>query len=180
MESDRAERRERPRERFGDRRAPNRVGRSPRHERGLEPGQHEAGKPTTESSPSPPPSAKQEGERRKQEDRAAAAIKPSRTERVRHENHAAVHERSRDLKRRPAPQGQTRLFINVGAEMGIVEADVVDAILGATGLPRQIIGEVDIRDRHLFVKVASEHAHGIIAKLNRAQIKDRKAKVKVA
>jgi hypothetical protein len=27
---------------------------------------------------------------------------------------------------------------------------------------------------------ASEHAHGIIAKLNRAQIKDRKAKVKVA
>jgi RNA-binding protein YlmH len=64
--------------------------------------------------------------------------------------------------------------------MGIVETDVVGAILGATGLPRHIIGEVDIRARHLFVNVASEHAPGIIAKLNRAQIKGRKAKVKVA
>lgn len=70
--------------------------------------------------------------------------------------------------------------MNVGAEMGIAETDVLDAILGATGLPRDIIGTVDIRDRHLFVKVASEHAPGIIAKLNRAQIKGRKAKVKVA
>ena len=64
--------------------------------------------------------------------------------------------------------------------MGIVEADVVSAILGATGLPRHIIGEVDVRDRHLFVNVTSEHAQGIILKLNRAQIKGRKAKVKVA
>jgi hypothetical protein len=70
--------------------------------------------------------------------------------------------------------------MNVGEEMGIVEADVVDAILGSTGLPRHIVGDVDIRARHLFVRVASEHAPGIIAKLNRTQIKDRKAKVKVA
>jgi hypothetical protein len=70
--------------------------------------------------------------------------------------------------------------MNVGAEMGIVETDVVSAILGATGLPRHIVGEVDIRNRHLFVKVATEHAPGIIAKLNRTQIKGRKAKVKVA
>jgi DbpA RNA binding domain len=62
----------------------------------------------------------------------------------------------------------------------IVETDVVGAILGVTGLPRYIIGEVDIRDRNLFVKVASEHAPGIIAKLNPAQIKGRKAKVKAA
>jgi len=70
--------------------------------------------------------------------------------------------------------------MNVGAEMGVSEADVVDAILGETGLPRQIIGEVDVRERHLFIKVASEHAHGIVAKLNRSQIKGRKTKVKVA
>ena len=62
----------------------------------------------------------------------------------------------------------------------VSEADVVSAILGATGLPRHIIGEVDVRDRHLFVNVTSEHAQGIILKLNRAQIKGRKAKVKVA
>jgi hypothetical protein len=39
---------------------------------------------------------------------------------------------------------------------------------------------VDIRERHLFVDVASEYANSIISKLNRAQIKGHKAKVKVA
>jgi len=42
------------------------------------------------------------------------------------------------------------------------------------------VGKVDIRERHLFVDVASEHANSIIAKLNRAEIKGRKVKVKVA
>ena len=180
IERDRPEREEGRRERFGDRRAPDRGERSPRHERGVEPRRHESGRPTAPSSPSPPPAAKQVGQPRKPEHSAAAPARPPRAERVRHENQAEAHERSQDSKRRPAAEGQTRLFINLGAEMGIAEADVVDAILGSTGLPRHIIGEVDIRDRHLFVKVASEHAHGIIAKLNRAQIKGRKAKVKVA
>jgi len=39
---------------------------------------------------------------------------------------------------------------------------------------------VDVRERHLFVDVASEHASGIIAKLKRTQIKGTKVKVKVA
>jgi hypothetical protein len=39
---------------------------------------------------------------------------------------------------------------------------------------------VDIRERHLFADVAAEHAHAIIAKLNRTRIKGRKLKVKVA
>jgi ATP-dependent RNA helicase DeaD len=82
--------------------------------------------------------------------------------------------------RRQTPGGQTRLFMNLGAEMGISEADFVDAVLGSTGLPREVVGAVDVRARHLFVNVASEHTNGIIAKLNRAQIKGRKAKVKVA
>jgi ATP-dependent RNA helicase DeaD len=75
---------------------------------------------------------------------------------------------------------QTRLFMNLGAEMDVSQEDVVEAILGATGLPRKVVGIVDVRERHLFVDVASEHTNSIIAKLNRAQIKGRKAKVKVA
>jgi len=81
---------------------------------------------------------------------------------------------------RRTPDGQTRLYVNAGAEMGVAEGDIVGTILGETGLPRNVVGAVDIRERHLFVDVASEHAHSIIAKLNRAQIKGRKAKVKVA
>lgn len=64
--------------------------------------------------------------------------------------------------------------------MGISEADIVGVILGVTGLPRKVVGAVDVRERHSFVDVASDHTHSIIAKLNRAQIKGRNAKAKVA
>ena len=81
---------------------------------------------------------------------------------------------------RRTPDGQTRLFINLGLKMGISEADVVGAILGATGLPRKVVGAVDLRERHLFVDVDSERANSIVAKLSRVGIKDHMAKVKVA
>ena len=81
---------------------------------------------------------------------------------------------------RRTPDEQTRLYMNVGAEMGIAAGDVVGAILGETGLPAKVVGTVDIRERHLFVDVATEHMHGIVAKLKRSQIKGHKLKVKVA
>jgi hypothetical protein len=43
-----------------------------------------------------------------------------------------------------------------------------------------MMGNVDIRARHAFVSVPSEHANSIVAKLNRAQIKGSKARVKLA
>jgi ATP-dependent RNA helicase DeaD len=64
--------------------------------------------------------------------------------------------------------------------MGVATGDVVGAILGETGLPGNVVGTVDIRERHLFVDVAAEHANGIISKLNRTRIRGQKLKVKVA
>jgi ATP-dependent RNA helicase DeaD len=93
------------------------------------------------------------------------------------------------LEQAPAPEGkhsrrtptdQTRLFMNLGAEMGVAKEDLVEAVLGTTGLPQEVIGTVDVRERHLFFDVASEHSNRIISKLNRAQIKGRRAKVKLA
>ena len=81
---------------------------------------------------------------------------------------------------RCTPDNQTRLWMNVGEEMGVAPIDIVNAIAGETGLPGKIVGTVDIRERHLFVDIASEHVKGIIAKLNRSQIKEHKLKVKVA
>jgi ATP-dependent RNA helicase DeaD len=81
---------------------------------------------------------------------------------------------------RPTTEGQTLLHVNLGEEMGVSEGDIVSTILGETGLPRSVVGPVDIRERHLFVYVASEHANSIISKLNRAQVKGRRAKVKAA
>jgi len=83
-------------------------------------------------------------------------------------------------KRPQAQPFQKRLWMNIGDEMGIVPNDIVNTIAGETGLPGNIVGTVDIRGRHLFVDVVAEHANGIIAKLNRTQIKGHKIKVKAA
>lgn len=81
---------------------------------------------------------------------------------------------------RPTPKDQTRIHINVGSEMGVSTGDVVGAILGETGLPAPTVGTVDVREKHAFVDVASEHVNSVIAKLNRTQIKGSKLKVKLA
>jgi ATP-dependent RNA helicase DeaD len=81
---------------------------------------------------------------------------------------------------RGTPPEQTRLWMSLGETQGVVPIDIVNAIAGETGLPGKVVGKVDVREKHLFVDVASEHANGIIAKLNRAEIKGHKVKVKVA
>jgi ATP-dependent RNA helicase DeaD len=81
---------------------------------------------------------------------------------------------------RATPVNFTRLYINLGVEHGIATGDIVGAILGETGLPAKTVGVIDFRKRHAFVDVAAEHANGIIAKLNRAQIKGNKVKIKMA
>jgi ATP-dependent RNA helicase DeaD len=80
----------------------------------------------------------------------------------------------------PTASFQKRLWINIGGEAGVVPNDIINTISGQTGLPAGIVGAVDIRERHLFVDVAAEHANSIISKLNRTQIKERKIKVKAA
>ncbi len=81
---------------------------------------------------------------------------------------------------RRTPDGQTRLWMNIGEEMGVKPIDVVNAIAGETGLPGKVVGLVDVREKHLFVDVASEHVNAIISKLNRSEMKSHKLKVKVA
>lgn len=97
-------------------------------------------------------------------------------------------EKKRDQKKpfakgkpsRATPKHQTRLWMNLGEAQEIKPIDIVNAVSGQTGLPGKVVGTVDVRERHLFVDVDSDQANGIIAKLNRAQIKGHKVKVKVA
>jgi ATP-dependent RNA helicase DeaD len=87
----------------------------------------------------------------------------------------------RPPKKSLPPAGDyTRLHMNLGEAMGVVPIDIVNAIAGETGLPGKVVGNVDIRERHLFVDVASDHANAILAKLNRTQIKGHKVKIKAA
>ena len=83
-------------------------------------------------------------------------------------------------KSRPPAGDYTRLHMNLGEAMGVMPIDIVNAIAGETGLPGKVVGNVDIREHHLFVDVATDHANAILAKLNRTQIKGKKVKVKAA
>ena len=80
---------------------------------------------------------------------------------------------------RSTPEHQTRLFINIGQAMGATPPRIVELIMGYTGLPAKIVGTIDIRERHLFVDIDTEHAQGVAAKLNRSLYGDRKLRVKV-
>jgi ATP-dependent RNA helicase DeaD len=81
---------------------------------------------------------------------------------------------------RATPGGQTRLWMSVGETQGVTPIDIVNAVAGETGLPGKVVGTVDVRERHSFVDVASEHVNGIVAKMNRAEIKGQKIKIKTA
>jgi ATP-dependent RNA helicase DeaD len=70
--------------------------------------------------------------------------------------------------------------MNVGEEQGIVPIDIVNAVAGETGLPGKVVGTIDVRERHLFADVSSEHAGSIIEKMNRSELKGHKLKVKLA
>jgi ATP-dependent RNA helicase DeaD len=118
----------------------------------------------------------------KPEPRKPVESKPPRKsappwERREHSEEKAV----RPPKQSRPPAGDfTRLHINLGEKMGVVPIDIVNAIAGETGLPGKVVGNVDIRERHLFVDVATDHANAILAKLNRTRIKGHKVKVKAA
>jgi ATP-dependent RNA helicase DeaD len=174
----------------GDSRAPGKpprpvgapVAKSPRPEK------HSAPAPEVKS----PAAVKPEVEKTFSDEEILASVKPeprkpveSRPprksappwERREHSEEKAV----RPPKQSRPPAGDfTRLHINLGEKMGVVPIDIVNAIAGETGLPGKVVGNVDIRERHLFVDVATDHANAILAKLNRTRIKGHKVKVKAA
>ena len=81
---------------------------------------------------------------------------------------------------RATPPQQTRLHVNLGEAMGVNPIDIVNLIAGETGLPGKIVGAVDIRERHAFVDVDSDHVHAIISKLSRSSYNAWRIKAKLA
>ena len=95
-------------------------------------------------------------------------------------------ERSEAEPARPAKpsrrtvEGNTRLFMSVGSESGLTSDDLIKVIQGETGLPAQTVAAVDMREAHSFIDVKATEASGIIAKLNRVQLKGKRLNVKAA
>ncbi len=67
--------------------------------------------------------------------------------------------------------GMVTLFLNVGRKQLITPADVVGKIAGVTRLPADVVGAIDIHQRHLLVDVKAEHAELIGKKLTGIKVK---------
>ncbi len=67
--------------------------------------------------------------------------------------------------------GFTTLFFNVGRKQLVTPADLVGKIAGVTRLPAQVVGAIDLHQRHALVDVESSHAERILAKLAGVRVK---------
>jgi len=82
--------------------------------------------------------------------------------------------------KRAVAENHTRLFLSAGEYNRLTREEVTQLIEKIAQTPAETVSDIDIRDRHTFVDVRSEHAPTIIDKLNRHRLNDRRLKVKVA
>ncbi len=75
---------------------------------------------------------------------------------------AAKHDRAARTGREP---GMTPLFLNVGRKQLVTPADIVGKIAGVTRLPANVVGAIDLHQRHALVDVAESEADFIVRKL---------------
>jgi ATP-dependent RNA helicase DeaD len=67
--------------------------------------------------------------------------------------------------------GMATLFFNVGRKQLVTPADIVGKIAGVTRLPAQVVGAMDIHQRHTLVDVAENEAELIVNKLEGIKLK---------
>ena len=67
--------------------------------------------------------------------------------------------------------GMTTLFFNVGRKQLVTPADIVGKIAGVTGLAPDVVGAIDIHQRHTLVDVAAGEAALIVRKLGGIRMK---------
>src|SRR5580693_131985 len=67
--------------------------------------------------------------------------------------------------------GMVTVFLNVGRKQLVTPADIVGKIAGVTRLPADIVGAIDIHQRHSLVDVAEEHAALVVKKLAGIRVK---------
>ncbi len=76
--------------------------------------------------------------------------------------------------------GMKRLWLNVGRMDRIQPRDIVGCILGETGLPSATVGRVQLFERHTLVDVSATFEGQVLEALNRAAVRGRKLKAKIA
>jgi ATP-dependent RNA helicase DeaD len=76
--------------------------------------------------------------------------------------------------------GMTTLFLNVGRKHLITTGEIVGKIAGVTRLPAQVVGAIDIHQRHSLVDVASDQVAVVLKKMDGIRVRGLTLKVAVA
>ncbi len=76
--------------------------------------------------------------------------------------------------------GMTTIFFNVGRKQLVTQAEIVGKIAGVTRLTAQVIGAIDLHQRHTLVDVAAEHAAMIVQKMNGVRVRGHTLQVALA
>jgi ATP-dependent RNA helicase DeaD len=63
------------------------------------------------------------------------------------------------------------IFLNVGRKQVVTAADIVGKIAGVTRLPAEVVGAIDIHQRHTIADVAAAHVDFIVKKLTGIKLK---------
>ena len=66
------------------------------------------------------------------------------------------------------------LEFNLGYDAGVQPGDFVGCIAGETGLPREVVGSIQIRPRFTAVEVAKDCVAQILEAVNRTRLKGRR------
>lgn len=101
----------------------------------------------------------------------ASSSRPERSESFTEKPESASKQKYERSGRTGQEAGMTTLFLNVGRKQLITPADVVGKVAGVTRLPANVVGAIDIHQRHLLMDVKTEHVDVISKKLAGVRVK---------
>ena len=79
-----------------------------------------------------------------------------------------------------ADENMVRMHVNIGFNEKISPSNIVGAFAGESGIPGNVLGQIQIENKHTFVDVPKEFANVVLEKMSGAQIKGKRVIVEVA
>lgn len=86
----------------------------------------------------------------------------------------------REGKPYKSDENMVRLVVNIGFNEKISPSNIVGAFAGESGIPGNVLGQIQIENKHTFVDVPKEYANVVIDKMGGAQIKGKRVNVEIA
>jgi len=90
------------------------------------------------------------------------------------------NKRDRSSKPGKGSTKEVRLFLNVGKKDKARPGDILGALAGESGLPGNLIGDIDMYDSYSFVNVPGDYAEKIIDSVSGCKIKGKKVHIEEA